>query len=278
MLFHACEVQKPILSLGCLAQDGVPVSFLTRSRRITAKTQLHKEESLFFVKSMLVAPLLTAGVSEEVAQKSQMPISPQILDDVEEPMPARPATLKDSRHSRSNRDGTAQSETLSESALVQDVRRLSRTGFTASRIVENRRQLCLNFSVTTGTWEMEAFCRLRVSMWEQTPLLEPSTRRWCQTPRRWTCPVLLRRQPNGAGPGGMNVSVYTKTKKEFFSCYWNKVTRECRPEGQELANSTTNVTDRAIRAMEPRRKPSPQCVDLPAQIWQFSKTKSRLLK
>ena len=25
VLFHACEVQKPILPLGCLAQDGVPV-------------------------------------------------------------------------------------------------------------------------------------------------------------------------------------------------------------------------------------------------------------
>ena len=111
-----------------------------------SQTQLHKEESLFFVKGMLVAPLLTAGVSEEVAQKSQMPISPQILDDVEEPMPARPATLKDLRHSRSNRDGTAQSETLSESALVQDVRRLSRTGFTASRTVENRRS-CASTSV-----------------------------------------------------------------------------------------------------------------------------------
>ena len=36
--------------------------FPTRSRR---STQLHKEESLFFVKGMLVAPLLTAGVSGE---------------------------------------------------------------------------------------------------------------------------------------------------------------------------------------------------------------------
>ena len=31
----------------------------------------------------------------EVAQELQMPIGPQMLDDVEEPMPARPATLKD---------------------------------------------------------------------------------------------------------------------------------------------------------------------------------------
>ena len=42
-----------------------------------------------------MAPLLTAGVSDEVAQELQMPIGPQMLVDVEEPMPARPATLKD---------------------------------------------------------------------------------------------------------------------------------------------------------------------------------------
>ena len=44
---------------------------------------------------MLVAPLLAAGVSDENAQELQMPMGPQMLDDVEEPMPARPATLKD---------------------------------------------------------------------------------------------------------------------------------------------------------------------------------------
>ena len=40
VLFHACAVQKPILSLGCLAQQGY---------------------CLFFVKGMLIAPLSTAG-------------------------------------------------------------------------------------------------------------------------------------------------------------------------------------------------------------------------
>ena len=50
---------------------------------------------MFFVKGMLVAPLSIAGVSDEVAQVLQMPICPQILDDVVEPMPARPATLRD---------------------------------------------------------------------------------------------------------------------------------------------------------------------------------------
>ena len=43
----------------------------------------------------MVAPLTTAGMSDEVAQELQMPMEPQMLEDVEEPMPARPATLKD---------------------------------------------------------------------------------------------------------------------------------------------------------------------------------------
>ena len=59
------------------------------------QTQLHKDESLFFVKGMLVAPLLTVGLSDGVAQELQMPIGPQMLDDMEEPMPARPATFRD---------------------------------------------------------------------------------------------------------------------------------------------------------------------------------------
>ena len=42
-----------------------------------------------------MVPLVTAGVSDDVAQELQMPIGPQTLDDVEEPMPARFPTLKD---------------------------------------------------------------------------------------------------------------------------------------------------------------------------------------
>ena len=44
---------------------------------------------------MLVARLSTAGVSGGVAQESQMPMGPQMLEDIEEPMLARPATLRD---------------------------------------------------------------------------------------------------------------------------------------------------------------------------------------
>ena len=43
----------------------------------------------------MVAPLTTAGVSDEVVQEIQMPIGPKMLEDVEEPMLARPATLRD---------------------------------------------------------------------------------------------------------------------------------------------------------------------------------------
>ena len=87
-----------------------------------SQTQLHKEDSLFFGKGMMDAPLSTAGVSDEVAQDLQMPIGPQMLEDVEEPMLARPATLRDPG-TPDQIVMTAQSDTLSESALVQDVRR-----------------------------------------------------------------------------------------------------------------------------------------------------------
>ena len=49
-----------------------------------------------------------------------------MLEDVEEPMLGRPATLKDPGTPEQIVVGTAQSDTLSESSLVQDVRRISR--------------------------------------------------------------------------------------------------------------------------------------------------------
>ena len=104
LLFHVCEVQKSILSLGRLAQQGygsdlcadtgtlfLPDNIQTQH----SQTQLHKDENLFFVKGMLMAPLVTAGVSDDVTQELQMPMGQQTLDDAEEPTPARPATLKD---------------------------------------------------------------------------------------------------------------------------------------------------------------------------------------
>ena len=95
------QIQKPILSLGRLAQQGYwsdlradtgTLFFPDKIQTKHSHTQLHREESLFFVKGMMVAPLSTAGVSDEVAQELQMPLGPQMLEDVEEPMPARSAT------------------------------------------------------------------------------------------------------------------------------------------------------------------------------------------
>ena len=71
LLFHECAVQKPILSLGCLAQQAhwsdlrADIGTLYFPDKIQTKrshTQLHKEESLFFVKGMMVPLLTTAGV------------------------------------------------------------------------------------------------------------------------------------------------------------------------------------------------------------------------
>ena len=92
MLFHACAVQKPTLSFGRLAQqeywsdlraDTGTLFFPDKIQTQHGRTQLHTEESLFFVKGMLVSPLVTAGVSDDVAQELQMP------------MPSRVAKLKD---------------------------------------------------------------------------------------------------------------------------------------------------------------------------------------
>ena len=90
--------RKPILSLGCLTHqeywsdlraDTGTLFFPDKIQTKHSQIQLHKEESLFFVKGMLVAPLSTAGVSDEVAQELQMPMAPQMLEDVVEPMLAR---------------------------------------------------------------------------------------------------------------------------------------------------------------------------------------------
>ena len=104
VFFHACAVQKPILSLRRLAQQGYwsdlradtgTLFFPAKTQMKRSHAQLHKGESLFFVKGTMVAPVTTAGVSDEVAQEIQIPVGKQMLEDVEEPMLARLATLRD---------------------------------------------------------------------------------------------------------------------------------------------------------------------------------------
>ena len=70
--------------------------FLDKIQTKHSQTQLHKEESLFFVKGMLVAPLSTIGVTDEVTQELQVLMGPRMLEDDEEAMFARLATLRDS--------------------------------------------------------------------------------------------------------------------------------------------------------------------------------------
>ena len=89
-----CHTRLQFRNQSCLLVV-VHCSFLARSRAKHSQTQLHKEESPFFVKGVLVAPLSTASVSDEVAQELQMPMGPQVLEDVEEPMLACFATLTD---------------------------------------------------------------------------------------------------------------------------------------------------------------------------------------
>ena len=104
LLFHVCDVEQPILSLGCLAQQGCwsdlradtgTLFFLDRIQKQHSQIQLHKEDRLFFVKGKLMAPLVTAGVSDGVAQELHMPTGPQALEDTKVPMPSRLATLED---------------------------------------------------------------------------------------------------------------------------------------------------------------------------------------
>ena len=201
VLFHACAVQKQILSLVCLAQqeywsdlraDAGTLFFPDKTQTNRSHTQLHKEESLFFVKWMLVAPLTTAGVSDKVAQEIQMPVGPQMLEDVEEPMLAIVSNLED-----------------------------------VIRHIENSRksmQLCLHFSLIEGTWEM----------WKETPLLEPYARRWCQTPRTWTCSTLSQQQPSGCVTWGIH-----RTQKINDINY-----------SQLISDSSTCVKKRAQRSDE----------------------------
>ena len=108
-------------------------------------------------------------------------------------MPARPATLRD--------PGTPDQIVMEQHSLThfpsQPWYKMSNLEDVILHIENCRKSMQFNFSLTTGTWVTEALCRSCASSWEQIPLLEPSTRRWCPTPRRWTCPMLLRQQPNG---------------------------------------------------------------------------------
>ena len=72
VFFHACDVQKLSLSLGCLPRQeywtDLSLFFLGKIQTQHSLTQLHKETRLFFVIGMLMARLLTAGGSDDVSR------------------------------------------------------------------------------------------------------------------------------------------------------------------------------------------------------------------
>ena len=98
---------------------------------------------------------------------------------------------------------------------------------------------------------------------------------WCQTPGRWTCPVLWRQQPHGCVTWCMNAFCLHGDKEGFFQLLLDKW-----QESVVLKDKTGKFYDKyhRHRATERLWKQSPQCVDSREHIWQFSKTKSRLLK
>ena len=259
LLFHACAVQKPILSLGRFVQqeywsdlraDTRTLFFPDKIQTRRSHTQLHREESLFFVKGIMVAPLTTAGVSDEVAQELQMPMGPQMLEDVEEPMPARPATLKD--------PGTPDQIVMEQHSLTHfPSRPWCKMCFESRGHDSPHREPSKNDAVVPQLLFDHGYMGNGGPL--QVHLL------WCRTPRRWTYPPLWQQKSSGCVTWGMNA----------FDCYWT----EWQKNGV-LKDNTGKFYDkchrhRAIRAMEPLRKLSPQHVDSPEHIWRLSKTKSR---
>ena len=114
-----------------------------------------------------MAPLVTAGVSNDVAQEVRMPIGPQALGDVEEPMPSRLATLKDPS---------------TPDQIVLDQPWCKVCVESGGRDSPHREQSNIDAVVPQLKFDndyMEDGGPLRIACFlvEQTPLLEPSTRR-----------------------------------------------------------------------------------------------------
>ena len=129
VLSHARDVQRPILSLGCLAKQGYWSDLRADTGTLyNSQIPLHNEGSLFFVKEKLISPLTATEVSDDAAQELQMPIGSQALSDVEEPMPSRLATLRDPGTSDQIVVDHLLFDAFAESTLVQGLRGIKRMG------------------------------------------------------------------------------------------------------------------------------------------------------
>ena len=153
--------------------------------------------------------LVTAGVSDNVAQELQMPIGPQALEDVGETIPA---TFKD--------PGTLDQIVLYQHSLTHFPSQLWCHVCVESRGREFRSREQSKFDSVVpqlqfdyGFMGTEAFCRLRRSSWEQTLLLEPYMRHftWFFGTTQW---VRDREYERFCLQG---------EKEEFFCCCWTKL-------------------------------------------------------
>ena len=222
----------------------------------------------------MVALFSTAGVSDEVAQELQMPRGPQMLKVVDAPMPARPTTLRD--------PGTPDQIVMDQHSLTHFPSQPWWKVEDMIHHIENSRestQLCLNFNSTMGTWVTEALCRSHASWWEQTPLLEPSTATMVPDSKKVDMPSVVAATAKWVRDLGYERFCLHGDTGGVLQLLLDKEAKECRPEGQDWQIlRQVSPTHRAIRGMEQLRKQSPQCVDSREHIWQFSTTKSRLLK
>ena len=156
----------------------------------------------------MVAPLTTAGVSDEVAHEIQMPVRPQKLEDVEEPMPARLATLRDpgapdqivmEQHSMTHFPSQPWCKMCVESRGHDSPHREQ------SKIDAAVPQLQFDYGYMVDGGPRRMACFLVGT----DTILEPSTRRWCRTPRRWTCATLETKEgvlQIASGPSGKRMS------------------------------------------------------------------------
>ena len=204
-----------------------------------------------------MAPWVTAGVSDDVAEKLQMPIGPQAVEDVEGPMPFRPAVLKD--------PGFLDQKVLDQHSLTHfpcqpwcKVCVESQGRDSPHREQSRVTQWCHNFSLT-AIWDTEAVYRLHVSSRAQTTSSQAIHATLVPDSKKMDMPTWLLEQPNWCVMWGTNASVYTETRKEFPSNHWTKLQKNV-----VLREKTGTFFDkchrhRATRAMATRRRPFPQC-------------------
>ena len=196
-----------------------------------------------------------------------MPLGPQALDDVEEPMSARLVTLKD--------PGTLDQIVLDQHSLTHfpnqpwckmcvEYRGRDSPHREQSKIDAVVPQLQFDHGCMRGGGPLEVACVLvgtDTSSGAIHATMVPDSKKMdiphvVAGTAKW---VRDREYERFCIHG----------EKGVLQLLLDKVTKECRLEGQDWKISTKIVTDRATRAMALWRKPSPQCAVLLAHIWQF---------